>query len=91
MNEIYWLTRLDNVKILIRFIIVFTVGALVYGIILMGANLDRRNDREKLRYNIGKKITIISSIILFVFSIGACFIPNTNDAYMIYGLGGTID
>lgn len=54
-------------------------------------NFDRYHDDEKLIYNTAKKITLISSIILFVFSIGTCFIPNTKEAYMIYGVGGTID
>lgn len=91
MNEIYWLTRLDDVKLLIGFIIGFTVVALVFGIGAMMFNDDQYNDDEKHMYNTGKKLTKISSIILFVFSIGTCLIPNTNDAYMIYGLGGTID
>lgn len=91
MNEIYWLTRLDDVKILIGFIIGFAVTMLIFGISTMGFNFDRYYDDEKLKYNMGKKITIINSIIVIVFSIGTCFIPNTNEAYMIYGLGGTID
>lgn len=91
MNEIYWLTRLDDLKTLIGFTIAFAVTALSFGIGTMGFNFDRYYDDEKLKYRMGKKITIISSIIIFVFSIGTCFIPNTNEAYMIYGLGGTID
>lgn len=91
MNEIYWLTRLDDVKMLIGFIIAFAVIAIVIGFGTIGFNFDRYYDDEKLKYDMGKKITIISSIILFVFSIGTCFIPNTNEVYMIYGLGGTID
>lgn len=91
MNEIYWLTRLDDLKMLIGFIIAFAVTALFFGIGTMGFNFDRYYDNEKLMYRMGKKLTIISSIIVFVFSIGTCFIPNTNEAYMIYGLGGTID
>lgn len=91
MNEIYWLTRLDDIKLLIGFVIGFTVVALVMGLGAMMFNSDSHYDDDKRMYSTGKKITIISSIILFVFSIGTCLIPNTNDAYMIYGLGGTID
>lgn len=91
MNEIYWLTRLDDVKLLIGFTIAFAVTALIFGIGTMGFNYDREYDDETRKYRTGKKITIISSIIVFVLSIGTCFIPNTNEAYMIYGLGGTID
>ncbi len=91
MNEIYWLTRLDDVKVLIGFIITFAVIALIFGIGIMVFNFDRYYDSEKIKYRMGEKIIIISSIILFVFSIGTCFIPNSNEAYMIYGLGGTID
>jgi hypothetical protein len=91
MNEIYWLTRLDDLKTLIGFIIAFGVIALVFSIGAMIFNFDRYYDDEKLIYNTAKKLTIISSIIVFVLSIGTCFIPNTKEAYMIYGLGGTID
>lgn len=91
MNEIYWLTRLDDVKVLIGFMIAFAVVALIIGLGAMLFNYDGQYDDEKRMYSSGKKLTIISSIILFVFSIGTCLIPNTNDAYMIYGLGGTID
>lgn len=91
MNEIYWLTRLDDVKTLIGFIIAFTAIALIFSIGAMIFNFDRYHDDEKRIYNAAKKLAIISSIVVFVFSIGTCFIPNTNEAYMIYGLGGTID
>lgn len=91
MNEIYWITRLDDVKVLIGFIIAFAAIALIFGGGTMIFNFDSYHDDEKRIYNMGKKITIISSIIVFIFSIGTCFIPNTNEAYMIYGLGGTID
>lgn len=91
MNEIYWLTRLDDVKVLIGFMIAFAVVALIFGIGAMLFNFDSHCEDDVRMYNTGKKLTIISSIMLFVFSVGTCFIPNTNDAYMIYGLGGTID
>ena len=91
MNEIYWLTRLDDVKTLVGFIIAFAVFALIFAIGTTLANFDRHYDDEKLKYRMGKKIAIICSIVVFVFSIGTCFIPTTGEAYMIYGLGGTID
>lgn len=91
MNEIYWLTRLDDVKVLIGFIIAAAAIVTIFGGGSMIFNFDRSYDDERRIYSAGKKITIISSIILFVFSIGTCFIPNTNEAYMIYGLGGTLD
>lgn len=91
MNEIYWLTRLDDVKVLLGFIIAFTAIALIFSIGAMIFNFDRYHDDEKRIYNAAKKLTIISSIIVFVFSIGTCFIPNTKEACIIYGVGGTID
>lgn len=91
MNEIYWITRLDSLKTLLGFIIAFAVIALIIGICAMVYNIDRHYDDEKILFKIGKKTAIISVIIAFVFSIGMCFIPSTKDAYMIYGIGGTID
>lgn len=91
MNEIYWMTRLDSLKTLQGFIIAFAVIALIIGICAMVYNIDRHYDDEKIMFKIGKKTAIISVIIAFVFSICTCFIPNTKEAYMIYGVGGTID
>lgn len=55
MNEIYWLTRLDDLKMLIGFTIAFAVTALIFGIGTMGFNFDRYNDYEKRNYCTGKK------------------------------------
>ena len=67
MNEIYWLTRLDDVKTLIGFIIAFSAFALIFTIGIAIANFDRHYDDEKLKYRMGKKIAIICSIIVFLF------------------------
>lgn len=91
MNEIYWLTRLDDVKTLIGFIIGFSIVALIFGVGNMIYNFDRYYDDEKIKYHMGKKVTIISLIITFVFSISTCFIPNTKEAYQIIGIGKTIE
>ena len=91
MNEIYWLTRLDCVKNLIGFSIVFAVIGLTIGIAYMITNSDSDYEREKRDFKIGKKIAKICASIAITLGLVTCFIPNTHDAYMIYGVGGTID
>lgn len=91
MSEIYWLTRLDCVKNLIGYSIVFAVIGLAIGIAYMIANIDRDYESEKQNFKIGKKITKICASIAIILGLAACFIPNTHDAYMIYGVGGTIE
>lgn len=91
MSEIYWLTRLDDVSVFIGFLIIFAVIGLTIGIAYMITNSDRDYEREKRDFKIGKKLAKICGSIALVLGLLACFIPNTKDAYMIYGLGGTID
>lgn len=91
MNGIYWLTRLDDVKLLFTIVIAITLAIFVLGLIIMFCNIEQSYSSEVRAYDSGKKTAKISGIIAFIFTLINCLIPNTNDAYMIYGLGGTID
>ena len=91
MNEIYWLTRLDDVKVFIAFIIAICVIGLAFAIATMIYNMDQDYDREIKQYNIGKCWTKRLGIIAIILGMITCFVPNTKEAYMIYGLGSTID
>ena len=91
MNEIYWMTRLDSLKTLLGFIIAFAVVLAIVGFAIMMATYSRDYESEKKAFKIGKRLTAIFGSIAITFGITNCFIPNTKEAYMIYGVGGTID
>lgn len=91
MNEIYWMTRLDSLKTLLGFIIAITVVFAIIGVTIMIATYSRDYESEKKAFKIGKQLTTILGSIALTFGIINCFIPSTQDAYMIYGVGGTID
>ena len=82
MSEIYWITRLDYIQ-----------GSLIASLILVGfaiiiAAICVCIDDRDLKARKVLKWTIPSfAITLSVL----CFIPNTKEAMLIYGIGGTID
>ena len=91
MNEIYWLTRLDSLKTLLGFIIAFAVIFAIIGFAIMMSTYERNYESERKAFKIGKRLTTILGSLAITFGIINCFIPNTKEAYMIYGIGGTID
>ena len=100
MNEIYWITRLDTIcNFLTAVAVVCFMISTVTGILAMCNKFDADDYEEGGKYynccmqkfkmfsNYFKRfifVTIIACLINF-------FIPTTNEALMIYGVGGTID
>lgn len=86
MSEIYWISRLDYIcNLFIVLSIVFGVIAVIGGFTLIVAD---KSDKD---YPVILKI-VKKSLLAFSCSILAViFLPNTKQAYMIWGLGGTID
>ena len=100
MNEIYWITRLDTIcKFLSAVAVVCFIISTVTGIFAMFNRFEADDYEEGGKYyncymqkfkmflNYFKRfifVTIIACLINF-------FIPTTNEALMIYGVGGTID
>ena len=89
MNEIYWITRLDTIcKFLTATAIVSFLIAMA--LIVFVCNRDEMDDefwdyKKYLKYS---KVYILVTIVSCVINI---FIPTTNQALFIYGVGGTID
>ena len=87
MNELYWITRLDNVYgafigiTVVSSCVVFVV--FVIRVILDEMEIDTKN---RLR-----KFLKIFTPLLFVGIMGLVFVPNTKEGLIIYGIGGTID
>ena len=100
MNEIYWITRLDVICGFLTFIAVFSVIATV---VLFFTGLIKRSDADI--YNEGSQTweQYIEKYKMYLYFAKRCaiiffvsvsinfFIPTTNEALLIYGVGGTID
>ena len=88
----YWLTRLDSIIGLFGVITLVCVIATVAGAVLwfLNQNDDMTTDEEKV-VRIGKRMTKWGWIISLVIGVALVFIPSTKQAYVIYGVGGTID
>ena len=86
MSEIYWISRLDYIcNLFIALSIIFGTIVAIGGITLV--ILDRSDNDYPTMLKIIKR-----SILILGFSLlGIIFLPNTKQAYMIWGLGGTID
>lgn len=86
MSEIYWISRLDYIcNLFIVLSIVFGVIVVVGGFTLIVADKSD-NDYPVILKTVKKSLLMFSCSILVVI-----FLPNTKQAYMIWGLGGTID
>lgn len=86
MSELYWLTRLDGIEVLLVLGIVFGVILLVCG--GMGSLVwcdDKDMTRRFIKIFKAGLITLVTSVILKIF------IPTKRDAFLILGLGGTVD
>lgn len=86
MNEIYWITRLDAINLVATVICVSSTVALVMSIAAHLIGNDYDEDVRGL-----KKTTIPLSIIAILSTVALIFTPTTKQAYMIFGLGTTID
>lgn len=87
MTEIYWLTRLDYINNF--FTVMIIVGVITSMVLIIICSIMYLNEDfvpSKL-----KNISIYTLIITIILSITSIFIPTTKDAYMIYGIGGSID
>lgn len=100
MNEVYWITRLDAIcNFLAAIALVCFMISTVTGILAMYNKFDAYNYEEGGKYynccmqkfkmflSYFKRfifVTIIVGLINF-------FIPTTNEALMVYDIGGTID
>lgn len=90
MEEIYWITRLDGINVLLN---IMTVLGIVFTVISIGGYIITKNDDYVddcwvefwiKRFKYCFPTTIIVTL-LFIFT------PTTKEALMIWGVGGTID
>lgn len=88
MSELYWITRLDSFCGILLFI--FIVSGIAIPILIIGL-YNAYEEEDKEIFKIVKKALKIT-VPVFILSICInLFTPTTKEAYMIYGVGGTID
>lgn len=100
MNEIYWITRFDGIS---GFLFTITVCSAIIALVLVliayfnkcDSECFSENSKYYKRYiNTYKKCVYWAKgfgIALVLSTFINIFIPTTNEALLIYGVGGTID
>lgn len=92
MEEIYWLQRLVRINTLMWICFGISLMVLItYLCIRMNIGSIVYYDSEKRFVSSYGKIVRCTAIITFISLLFAILIPTTEEAYMIYGIGGTID
>lgn len=100
MNEIYWITRLTYICDFLTTVAVVSFLISAFTVVFVVCNRIEANNYEKggenWNYYMQRFKMSLSYFKRFIFvAIVACFInlfiPTTNEALMIYGVGGTID
>lgn len=80
MSELYWITRLDG---LVAFFLILTVAFLFCGV---GIATNAWEDKKKMPKSVLKLFA--GAVICFFLLV---LTPSTKTAFVIYGVGGTID
>lgn len=90
MNEIYWLTRLDAIHgtsvVLFGLSLIFSVVFLTTFLYMCYDDCNWDKDIVMT-----KKVLKYSVPITIIMGLSVLFVPTTKEAYLIYGVGGTLD
>ena len=89
MIEIYWIEMLDGINFLLVLtgIIILIVAAIMIDTSFCGEDYDKKYEDVLLLRKNGIKLLFLS-LILFII---CALIPNTKQAYRIYGISATIN
>ena len=89
MNEFYWLTRLDGICVFMTvMLIISAIASVAFAVAYF---LESMEEDEEYMSNIPGKMLKIFIPIFLLSAVARVFIPSTNEALMIWGIGGTID
>ena len=91
METMYWITRLDALNITFGILLIISIFGTIAFIVanIISATSEFENIREGAKM-VKQKLTLF--VVIFIIStIGCIFIPNTNEALVIYGIGGTLE
>ena len=89
MIEIYWIEMLDGINFLLILtgVIILIVAAIMIATSFGGEDYDKKYEDDLSLRKSGIKMLFLS-LILFII---CALIPNTRQAYRIYGVSATID
>ena len=90
ISDMYWITRLSSIHdaFILILIIAATVAVLTGTIVLSFINDD---EDDNVGFKRIKKCFITAVVSVVLSGIGLVFLPKTNEALLIYGVGTTID
>lgn len=95
MNEIYWITRLDNIGIWFVILSVFAGIFLVFATIIYfpvrSSFLNDGKDSDKSWMEFWEKWIKRLTVAFFIFMSLSILTPTTKEAMLIWGVGTTID
>ena len=89
ISHMYWITRLSSIHDAFIFVFIIAMIVAVFtGIIVLSFS----NDKDDFACFKQVKKCFITAVVAVVLSgIGLVFVPKTNEALLIYGIGTTID
>lgn len=89
ISNMYWITRLSSIHDAFLFVFIIAMIVAVFtGIIVV---LSSDDDNKYACFRRTKKRFITSFVAVVLSGIGLVFVPKTNEALLIYGVGTTID
>lgn len=88
MEEIYWITRMDNINVALAVFLTISTTFIVISIVGYFISKDLSEEERTMFWSKVFKYTVPTSLILTLLLV---FIPTTKEALMIYGVGGTLD
>lgn len=88
MTELYWITRLDGLCTLFGVLIGISGFAIMCTLLYIVETLDVCGEVNWKRV---RKAWTISGLCFIISLIAEVLTPSTKQAYLIYGVGGTID
>ena len=90
MEELYWITRLDGINVFLTILTILSTIAIIILIISNCVITFNEDDFEFEKIIIKKFNRTIPFIWIVIMSL-YIFIPTSKEAYIIWGIGGTID
>ena len=91
METMYWITRLDELNITFGILLIISIFGTIAFIVanIISATSEFEDVREGAK-RVKQKLTLFF-VIFIISTIGCIFIPNTNEALVIYGVGETLE
>lgn len=92
MQKLYWISTLGHIQTASVGILILTISLFVIFVIWYIVGYDSTyNSKENAQVKQAKKFLVSSFIVGVITVIPIIFIPSSQELYVIYGLGGTID